>query len=491
MHARRVIEVVNSGYSEGGASSRKLSMRSWSASGGSAREDIELNLDLLRRRSRSLYATSPIARAAIGRMQTNIIGSGLRLKSMPDYEALGLNAEEADAWSKQTERLFASWAQSKDCDIAGLNNFYEIQQIALISWLISGDVFILLPLNPLPWQMIDLRLQLIEADCVCDPEDYKGKNTVRSGVEIDENGRVVAYHIRNVHPYSSNDYSKQVTWRRVPVRGQRTGRYNILHLMNAERPDQYRGLPILAPIIESLHQISDYTRNELTASVVSSLFTVFITTPMPEFPLGEGIPNEEEVNEEMDYSRFVGNGSVVALKPGESIQTAQMNRPNVQFDNFVSSVAKMVGASLNIPSELLLLQFSSSYSASRAALLEAWKSFRAWRSWLSYDMCTPIYREWLTEAVLKGIVDAPGFLENPYLTDAWARCEWHGPTPGQVDPVKEVTAAIMRVENGFSTRAREAAELNGSDFNANVDQLAKENSLLMESKGETYGLLED
>lgn len=93
---------------------------------------------------------------------------------------------------------------------------------------------------------------------------------------------------------------------------------------------------------------------------------------------------------------------------------------------------------------------------------------------MSSDFCTPIYREWLTEAVLRGRIEAPGFLDDPATAMAWSRCEWHGPAPGQVDPVKEVNAAKTRVDEGFSTRSRETAELTGGDYEANVAQRAEE-----------------
>ncbi|MBQ8693770.1 MAG: hypothetical protein IJ520_11580 [Synergistaceae bacterium] len=43
--------------------------------------------------------------------------------------------------------------------------------------------------------------------------------------------------------------------------------------------------------------------------------------------------------------------------------------------------------------------------------------------------------------------------------------------------MKEVRAAAMRVENGFSTRQRETAELTGGDFELNHWQLVKEAEL--------------
>ena len=59
-------------------------------------------------------------------------------------------------------------------------------------------------------------------------------------------------------------------------------------------------------------------------------------------------------------------------------------------------------------------------SASRGALLEAWKLFNYWRTWWVTNFCQPIYEEWLNEAVLRGRVKAPGFLEDPMIRYAYS-----------------------------------------------------------------------
>jgi hypothetical protein len=44
--------------------------------------------------------------------------------------------------------------------------------------------------------------------------------------------------------------------------------------------------------------------------------------------------------------------------------------------------------------------------------------------------------------------------------------------------VKEVTAAKMRCDEGFSTREQETVALNGGDFKSNAQQLERENALI-------------
>lgn len=90
--ARKYLDVLNTGYSESGASTRKKSMRGWLFRGGSPKEDIDDNLDTLRQRSRSLYMNAPLATGALKTTRTNVLGYGLVLNSQLDHEFLGITS---------------------------------------------------------------------------------------------------------------------------------------------------------------------------------------------------------------------------------------------------------------------------------------------------------------------------------------------------------------------------------------------------------------
>jgi len=478
--ARQQLSLIsNSGYSHHGASRTKKSLIGWMFGGGSAKEDIEDNIQVLRERSRDLYMGTPIATGAIKTLRTNVVGAGLKLKPQIDYEFLGMTEEEASKLEMNIEREFSLWADSVNCDLARLNNFYEIQQLIFLSSLMCGDALALLPYTERVGSPYDLRIQLIEADRVCNPYDKISSDTISSGVECNDNGEVLAYHIAKFHPLSSTRVSNK--WTRVEAFGKKTGRRNVIHIMESERIGQRRGVPILAPVIESLKQLGRYTDAELMAAVVSGMFTVFIETQNPnESPLGEMISEDQKVDESDQNSLEMGNGAIVALAPGEKANIANPTRTNSAFDVFISSICKQIGTALEIPHDLLLKQFNASYSASRAALLEAWKMFKMRRTWLANDFCQPVYEEWLTEAVAKGRVYAPGFFDSEIVRKAYCNAEWSGPSQGQLDPVKEATAASIRVENGFSTRARETQELTGGDFYKNHRQRVKEEKMRQE-----------
>ena len=160
----------NSGYDESGASRNKNSMRGWLASSKSPQEDIDRNIPILRQRSRSLYMSAPLAVSAIKTNRTNIVGEGLRLKSTIDVAFLRMTPEVAAEWQRNTEREFELWADSKFCDSTRVNNFYEIQQVACLSWLMNGDACALVEYErPTPAFPYGLRVHLIEADRVSTP----------------------------------------------------------------------------------------------------------------------------------------------------------------------------------------------------------------------------------------------------------------------------------------------------------------------------------
>ena len=444
--------------------------------------------------------SAPIAAAALKRQRTNVVGAGLRLKSTIDRETLGMTQEQAEAWQKRVQAEFALWAQRKQaCDATGVNNFYGMQQLVCLSWPMSGDVFALIKrANTTPLMPYSLRLHILEADRVRTPTDAKasggsvinalstgmttGKtasgNYIYDGVEVDKNGAVVAYHIANTYPYQFD--GAETKFVRVEAYGKETGLPNVLHIMDSERPEQYRGVPYLAQVIEPLLQLRRYTEAEITAAVVQSFFTAFITTEkdgdsvLPNEVGGDG--HDEASRDPNEYE--MGAGTLNFLEPGEDVKFGAPTHPNTGFDKFVRALCEQIGACLEMPADLVLMAFNASYSASRAGLLEAWKGFRMRREWLADDFCRPVYEIWLTEAVARGRISAPGFLTDPIIRQAYLGSEWIGPSQGQLDPTKEVDAAVKAIENGLSTREAEATKLNGSDFRSNADRLAVENEQL-------------
>lgn len=510
------------GYSEAGASNTRRALKGFTPSSGSPNEDINRNNSTLRQRSRMLYMASPVATSAINTNRTKVVGTGLTLKSTIDRDLLGLTPEAAKVWQRTTEAEFRLWAKKKqNCDALGLNNFEGLQQLALKSWLMSGDVFPVVkrydisPLNP-----YSLRIHLVEADRVSTPSECVGGsvvagltegvvpdgkpgagNKIHDGVEVNASGQVVAYYVRNTYPYQYT--SEPAKWTRIAAYGALTGLPNILHVMDSERPDQYRGVPYLAQVIEPLLQLRRYTESEMMAALVQSFFTAWIETktdpteiPVNEVGAGDvgGVPSEEpsEDNSSESPNEYeMGPGTVTHLADGETVQFGNPNIPTAGFDTFVKRICQLVGSAMELPYDVLIKEFNSSYSASRGALLEAWEAFKMRRTWFVDDFCQPIYEVWLAEAVARGRIKAPGFFDDPRIRDAWCGARWIGPVQGQLDPKKEVDAAILMADRGIKTYAQITRELGGGDWEENIEQSRLEQQKLREAGGGSYTLTPD
>jgi len=485
-------------------------MKGFLPSSGSPNEDINWNNYTLRQRARMLYMASPVATSAINTNRTKVVGVGLSLKSAIDREVLGLSPEAAKDWQRRTEREFRMWAGRKErCDATGMNDFNGMQQLALMSWLMSGDVFAVVKrAKPTAINPYTLRLHLVEADRVSTPAKYggaaaspgytDGKNTdtgnrIYDGVEVGADGMVEAYHVRNTYPWQLT--SEETKWERVVAYGERTGLPNILHVMSSERPDQYRGVSYLVQVIEPLLQLRRYTDSALMAAVIQSFFTAWIVTkadpdaiPFGEVGAGDlyGVPaaNPSEDNISRSENELeMGPGTINVLQEGEDIRFGNPTMPVTGFDAFVKMFCKLIGAALEIPYDVLIKEYNASYSASRAALQDAWDAFRMRRQWFVSDFCQPAYEIWLAEAVALGRIIAPGFFTDPLLRTAWCGARWIGPVQSSLDPLKEAKADVLLTQHAIKTHEQVTRERGGGDWEENAEQLKRENELLSEAGG--------
>ena len=500
------------GYGDAGASLFRRALKAFLAVSGSPNEDIDRHNSTMRQRGRMLYMGAPIATSAIKTIRTKSVGIGLEFKSKINRKLLNMSHEAAIEWQKKAEAEFRMWSSKKEnCDALGINNFGDMQQLAMMSWLVSGDVFVLIKrCEPTRNNPYTLRLHIIEADRVSTPTEYMGglmpvmntdgvntvnNNKIYDGVEVDKNGLIVAYHIRNTHPNPQSP--DKAEWTRVEVFGKETGLPNILHIMSSERPEQYRGVTFLAQVIEPLLQMRRYTESELMSALIKSFFSAWVTTEsdLTEMPIAEvgsgdvvGVPTSNPIDRSDNISDDpneyeMGPGSVVHLGVGEDVKFGNPSMPSTGFDQFMSTMCKFVGAALEIPHDALVKEYNRSYSASRAAMLEMWEAVNMFRKWFVDDFPQQVSELFIAEAVAIGRLKAPGFFDDPLIRDAWCEARWIGPVQGHIDPAKEITAAIMANDHAYKTHEQVTYELGGVDWEENVEQLRRENELLKAAGG--------
>lgn len=475
-----------------GADSSRRALSSWGAGLGSADQDTLLDLPALRARSRDLIRNAPLASGAINTNVTSTIGTGLKLQPRINRRRLGLTQEQADEWEREAQELFL--AVCDQLDITRTQTFTGLQDLACRSPLESGDLFTLRRYQRNAGDVLGLKVQLIEADRVCNPYGSMDSDRLRSGVALDGNGAPTGYHVASRHPWDFL-YAGPIDWTYLPAFGP-SGERQVLHHFKRRRPHQTRGVPYLAPAIEPFKQLDRYGEAELMAAVINALFTVFIKSdgegdgdtensmlaPHPQ-QLGEG-DTVESTAAAGDLK--MGSGSIVGLAPGDSVEMANPGRPNPNYDPFVQAVLRQVGVSLELPFEVLIKHFTASYSAARAALLEAWRYFMVCRLFTASSFCQPIYEWVITEAVARGQLVAPGFFTDPLARRAWlgrADQQWVGDAMGQLNPKDEAEASVTLINAKLSNREIEAAKIHGQDWESVMEQAAQE-----EATAERLGL---
>ena len=453
--------------------------RWWNPFPRDARADTMSKLPLQRGASRELARTSPIAVGAINTNIDRVVGTGLALVSQPALAVLGWSPERALEWRAKVHQEFSLWADSTDCDLEGSLNFYQLQALVLRSTLESGDCFSNLPDGErTATQPYALRIQVLEADRVGNPLGAMDTPTMAGGIRLNASGAPEAYYIYDQHPGSlagikGGAYKGQ--W--VERLGARSRRRRVLHHFRKLRPGSVRGTPYLAPIIDCIKQIARYTEAEIMAAVITAYLTVFIETPTGS-PTGvwqgEGASQEAEVSSDPGAEVGLGMGSVVGLAPGEKPHVVNPGRPNPNFEPFILAVIKQMGMALGLPYELLVKQFNASYSASKAALLDAWVYFRSVRYWLSQSFCQPVFETWMAEAVAIGRIEAPGFFADPLIRWAYTRAAWPGASMGSINPKDEVAAYVAAIEARLMTHERAEWELWGSSWEDTYPQKKSE-----------------
>jgi lambda family phage portal protein len=475
----------------GGSRRSRPGLTNWNPGVADADGDISPDLVDLRAYSRDLARTSALAGGAINTVVTNVVGTGLALQPAPDADFLGLTEEEAKAWIADVSREWKLWAESTACDITRTQNIYGLQSLAFRSALESGDVFAI-PTMSGKSDPYRLALQIIEADRVCNPEWKSDAERLVQGVELDESGAPKTYHVASRHPGARNRAG--MTWTPVPAFGAQTNRRNMLHLFDRRRPGQTRGVPYLASVIEPLKQLKRYSEAEISAAVISAAFAVFVKMDPEAFDsLFETSDANTYINSATKWDGTVPTanmdnpGKAVNLLPGESIDAPALGRPNAQFDPFVMAVLRQIGVGLELPFEVLIKHFTASYSAARAALLDAWRFFRGRRDWMVTVFCQPVYELWLEEAVALGRIRAPGFFADPAYRRAWCAAVWTGDGPGSIDPLKEADAARERIANGTSTLAAESILHDGVDWETKHRQRVREVTARREAGLEEQG----
>jgi len=469
--------------------------------------DAEINQfrDRMVARSRDLVRNDGWAAGGITRILDNTVGANFKLFATPDYRALAaLSGNKAfDAvWAVEFRRAAeARWrGYSEDVgrynDVSRQMTISQQIRLAFRHKLVDGDSLMMVYWMPERVGYGRARYAtsflVVDPDRLSNPYQIMDSREMRGGVEIDDNGVSIAYHVRQAE---QNDWYNAVesnNWERV-LREDDDGFLRVIHDFERDRAGQHRGVGVFTPVLARFKMLARYYGVELQAATVAATFGTYVTSPYDPALVQDALDgDDDEVGRLNAYQALRSDWSkerpamlsgvrVPTLAPGEEINSVAAAHPHSGFGEFAHEMLRTFAACAGISAEQVTQDWSkTNYSSARAALLESWKTLTRRTHEFKVGTATPMYSCLLHEMMDLGELplprNAPDFLE---MRTAYSKCEWLGVARGWVDPVKEKQGAILGMDAGLSTLQRECAE-QGLDYEEVIEQRAREVEMFKE-----------
>ena len=440
--------------------------------------------------ARSAYHESPQARALVNRPRDLTVDQGLKLEPAPAWEQLGITDDAfKEEWVRDHGQRYDMYMASKQCHRSQMLTGYQIQRFWSLSDNRDNDQFARFfysrdtsLVSPLQLEMID-PTQVVGYAAV----DSTGYQNWTDGIQRNEKGVETAYKIR-VKKKTSTGW----TWetKEIPARGARSKRIFMIHDFEPEYAGQSRGFSKLHFGLQEFENIVDYVSAVVKKAINQNDLVGFIepsdSAPASNpFESGQhnvipdvSITDDESAGEFVcirpEYTDKVpGSNFVASLMPGEKMKFLQDTAPGPQFDSFISSITTYLSATRGWPLEVILMAFNSNYSASRAALLEAWRTGRIAQADIKAGLMDFWWEMWLSEEIAAGRTSAPGW-NDPRLKQAWMKYNLQGPPLPSISPRDDIAAAETELKLSLTTQERLSRSRNGSSAKQNAIENTKQ-----------------
>lgn len=426
-------------------------------------------------RAEDLAANNPHAASIIDSSALNITGgAGLTPQSKPSAARLGITEEQAREVAEQAEWAFYEW--SREADAEGEDTFADIQYQNVRAMMSRGE-YLTLPVYPdTPGRKFSLALQQLDSRRLRTPHNLTNSLDVRDGIKLGKHSERLIYYIADPDDGKLTTSLNSNHFAQIPAR--RGHLKNIFHGFHKKEAEQIRGVSLLAPCLKPFKDYDDYIDFELVGAIIAASFPVFIETPLNEDPenlVGGDNGTDSSGRRIKEYSP----GQVMYGNAGQKPHIIKNERPGGSFPIFVETMLRAVGAATGLPYEIVAKDFSkTNYSSARAALLEAWRFFSMYQTWLVNHFTQPVWEMVFEEAWLRGMIKLPKGSPDFYSArSAWTNASWTPPKRGWIDPVKEVAAGKEAIISNMSTLADWYAE-QGKDWEEQLRQIERERQLM-------------
>lgn len=381
------------------------------------------------------------------------------------------------------ERAWLEWCKPGNCDASGKFSFadackLQIEQVARDGELLARH---LRGTKACKWRY---QVQLLSTDRLDVNHNELapgGGPDVQMGVHRESTGRPLAYSILRYHPGDS--------------RGTHVAEIvtadQIMHGFIAIDPEQARGVPWSHAILIGSNMLAQFQNFAVFAAQVGASQMGFFTQPAEALtPMTPADLGAKEDGTTGQLSKEMAPGALDLLPPGIDFKPFVGQYPTDAYGPFVAEVKHDIASGLGVAYHNLTGDMTKvNYSSARIAELAERDNWRGLSHWFVGAFVEPVFRAWLEMALLSGQITLGNGQALPVakLDKYLAGLTFTGRGWDWVDPLKEVTAAKVAVEQGFATRTQVVAA-KGGDFEDNVRQIAAEKEIL-DANGVTLGPL--
>lgn len=428
--------------------------------------DAELrgDLDRLRARSRDMFKNNEYA-AKFGRsVPREVVG--------PEGFQLQARSKDPDGTldtlaNKAIQDAFWRWSSPANCDARGKRSFADICRAAVRALARDGEYLIRRRRGNGAGEF-SYQLQVLDVDRLDTQMNVmpgQGRNAIIMGVEVDEWGKPVAYHLWDRHPTESPSASRYRE--RVPA-------HEIFHGYIPIEDEQTRGVPWLHAGLRRLNDLNGYREAAVIAARIGASKMGFFTSPdgQPAAPVDGEDPKGSFLSE-------VSPGTFDTLPEGYGFTPFNPDYPHAQFEAFCKGTLRGVASAIGMSYHSLANDLEGiNYTSIRSGTLEDRDEWMVIQNWMIASLLTPVVEDWLEMSLLSSAIKLPNgtalplakkakFMEHTWLPRRW---QW-------VDPLKDMAANVLAIENGLASPQRVAAQT-GSDIEEVIDDLRHFQDLL-------------
>jgi lambda family phage portal protein len=334
--------------------------------------------------------------------------------------------------------LWRDWCRNPE--VTFQHDWPSCQRLLARSWLRDGDVFAQIVQGTVKainhGTTVPLSLEMIEADLV--PLEYSLPPSIVQGVEVNEWGRPIAYHILRQPPgdvFTLSSFAAPSDMKRVTAD-------RILHCKLVDRIRQYRGVSQFASVLQRFDDLKDYEESERIAAKIAASMAAYIK---------KGSPDDYASPEDESQRDLVFRPGMIFddLHPGEEIGTIDTNRPNPNLLAYRQGQLRAVGAGTTTSYSSVAKDYNGTYSAQRQELVESWAAYATLAAEFTSRMVRPVYEAFIATALASGALKLPKDVIPASLDDAI----YIAPQMPWIDPAKEVESWAAMEDKGYASGA--------------------------------------